>query len=357
MRATLVPLLFVASLLSSWRDVTAQLRSDLERLPPDTAAPTILGLETIGEHRTVRAPGEGRPCGLAWCGATLWLLRDRTLLRVDPTNGTELESLPAEGWVSLAADGRFLLAATEVGDIVVIDPIAGRPVRTIGAAPELAAPVRAIAVLGQHTLLADTDGRVMQLNAGRTAATAFWRHPGWDDPTWITADGRNLVFARRGLIHWVDPDDGMVLRTAGVAKPLLAAAPRNGELWMLQPAAQGDEFFVLSPFREVECIAVRLVGVGGPGVGAPGAKPGDITHWIVGRHRADTPAELADLLRDAQRAGRRSDTVDGGRARTPFVLHVHPGVTVADVLATLDAAAAAAVELRTPGLARWASSR
>lgn len=354
MRATLVPMLLAASLL---RGVAAQLRTELERLPPDTAAPTIAGLDTIGEHRTVPAPGDGRPCGLAWCSDTLWLLRDRTLLRVDPTNGTELESLPAEGWVSLAADGRFLLAATEAGDIVVIDPIAGRPVRTIGAAPELIAPIRGIAVLGGRTLLADTDGRVLQLNAEQTAATAFWRHPGWDDPTWITADGKNLVFARSGLVHWVDPTDGTVLRTAGAAEPVLAAASRNDELWLLRPTPHGDEFFVLSPFREVDCIAVRVVGVGGPGVGAPGAKPGDTTHWIVGRHRANTPAELGDLLRDAQRAGRRSDTVDGGRSPAPFVLHVHPGVTVADVLATLDAAAAAGIELRTPGLVRWAASR
>ncbi|MBL8736640.1 MAG: hypothetical protein JNL12_09460 [Planctomycetes bacterium] len=357
MRPTLVPTLLVASLLSLWRDAAAQLRSDLVRLPPDTVAPTILGLEATGEHRTLRAPGDGRPCGLAWCGDTLWLLRDRALLRVDPTSGAELESLPAEGWVSLAADGRFLLAATGVGDIVVIDPIAGRPVRTIEAAPELIAPIRGIAVLGQHTLLADSEGRVLRLNAGRTSASAFWRHPGWEDPSWITADGKNLVFARGGLIHWVDPSDGMVIRTAGAAKPLLAAAPRNGELWLLQPAAQGDVFFVLSPFREVDCIAVSLVGVGGPGVGAPGAKPGDTTHWLVGRHRADTAAELGDLLRDAHRVGRRSDTVDGGRAPTPFVLHVHPGVTVSDILRTLDAAAAAGIELRTPGLGRWAASR
>jgi len=57
------------------------------------------------------------------------------------------------------------------------------------------------------------------------------------------------------------------------------------------------------------------------------------------------------------RAERRTETVDGGRASMPLVLHIHPGATIAHVLTSLDAAAAAGVELRTPGLRGLSGTR
>lgn len=353
MRTLLLSLLLAAN---AARPAAAQLRASLARLQPDTPAPTIVGLDALGDHRTLPAPGGGRPCGLAWCQDTLWLLRGDELLRIDRDTGAAAESLPAEGWIALTADRRFVYAATEAGEVVVIDPLAGRAVRTIPPAVDLPAPIRGIAVLDDNMLLADDDGRVLRLDADRTKAELFWRHPGWDRPTWICADAGNLVFARGGLVHWIHPGGGDVLRTSGAPERTLAAAPHGDELWMLRSLATSDEFFVVTPRREIDSMDVRLVGVGGPGIGRPGAKPGEIRHWLVGKARANTGAELGDVLRRARTTLRTTETVDGGRTAMPFVLTIHPGVTVAELLTTLDAATEAGIELQTPGLARWAET-
>ncbi|MBL9077583.1 MAG: hypothetical protein JNL08_08775 [Planctomycetes bacterium] len=347
-------------LLSLWVGVLpvphlgAQVRAELERLPPDAPAPTIVGLEALGEHRTVPAPRGGLPCGLASCRGQLWLLRGDDLLRIDPSTGAVTEALPADDWVALAADERFVFAATNEARIDVIDPLAGRTVRTIAPAAGLVAPICGLTVHDGAFLLADTDGRVLRRDGAQATATLFWRHPGWDRPSWICIDSGSLLFARGGLVHWIHARHGDVLRTAGGPETTLAATVHGGELWLLRSRSTGDEFFVTRPRMEVHSVDVRLIGVGGPGVSAPGTKPGDTTHWVVGRTRSDTGAELAAALRTARARNATTETVDGGRAAQPFVLQIHPGARVADVLATLDAAAAAGIELQTPGLAAWA---
>ncbi len=349
-------LLSAIAFAASAQPAAAQLRATLAQLAPDTPAPTTVGLDALGDHRTLPAPRGARPCGLAWCQDRLWLLRGAELLRIDPATGAATETLPADGWVALTSDRRFVYAATAAGEVIVIDPLAGRAVRTIPPAIDLPAPIRGIAVLDGTMLLADDDGRVLRLEDDRRKAVLLWRRPGWDRPTWICADAGNLVFAREGLVHWIHPSGGDVLRTSGAPERTLAAAAHGDELWMLRSSATTDEFFIVTPRRELDSVNVRLVGVGGPGIGAPGTKPGDTNHWIVGKTRANTGADLADALRRARASLRTTETVDGGRTKMPFVLHIHPGITVGEVLTTLDAATEAGIDLQTPGLARWAEA-
>lgn len=328
---------------------------DLSRLPGDLTVPPTQGLAAAGDRRELPAPGDGDARGMASCRGHLWLLRGAQLHRIDARTGRSLDAVPAAAYVGLAADERFVYGVGGDGALHLIDPLAGREVRALRRPDGLPATIAGAAIAAGRTLLADRSGRFHELDADRRHAQPDWRLNPCHGLTWLGTDGGCVVVGKPGLLQWYAADSGERMRVLSAPAGFQAGCGHGGEFWFLWSDRDGTRFCVLQPYPELVQHTVSMLGPGGPGIGAPGAAANEPLHWLIDGLRVDRAAELAPWLRHVAAKKQVARTVDGTWVPRPFVLEVGPGVTVADVRATLAAAAAAGIELRCPGLAAYAA--
>lgn len=347
-----LPLLLLSSLPAQ--------RSLLDTLPQDAEARVLCGF--AGRMVPFDLPGRGAIRGLATIGSgdrrVVWLLRGDELLRMAwPSLCLDHRVEAPAGLRGLCGDGRFLYALGE-GEVVVLDPVAGRPVqsRPLDAGPPPS-------TLGWHAGgLSVASGRdVRPLGAPPTVADAdpmaeeaqrYTRDP----VHWLCSDGLRLWVASRAELRPIDSDAAAVWNggrwpvrfDAGASvwidgKLLIAAEYRDARqqphvlfgLWTVTASPTADS------------IVVRL------------SRDASGSQWQVGEACCRSPRELrSQLSRRASDLRARVPGADGCPRVLPIVLEAGPGATVRELAETWDVAKAVGFsEISSPAQEAWARDR
>jgi PQQ-like domain len=199
----------------------------------------------VGTVRTIPAPSDATPSGLAFVGERLWVAQGATLAELDPASGKVLQQtkLPANVR-GLCSDGK-LLYAVEYGwtaglPIWVVDPATGKTTRQIvteankknrsysAAAVEFRAGQLWVLAAGGVRAVDPATGevtRLLQLQDGRPAALAF--------------DGEHFVTGSSAGIQFVDPETGNTVRQVPTNYPVRAVAWHAGKLYVMEQPIWG----------------------------------------------------------------------------------------------------------------------
>ncbi|MCK5945463.1 MAG: hypothetical protein KAI24_25960 [Planctomycetes bacterium] len=304
----------------------------------------------------VALPGEGEVRGVARVGSRLWLARGEELVRWSAPGGkVEARRPRPDGLRDLAGGERFLYALTE-DELLVLDPIAGVPVRTIAfSLPDERHLPHAVSV---H------DGVAHVLCERRLYPV---------DPR-SGAVGRARVFPGRrfGMLEQLASGGAALLRlnAMGVGGAIFGEASPDDERWRLRWPQRCEELRAAVLDDERMFVCGRFVGgrewwagVLRPGVAPEGPPPAAVTLRIVARDRpnGDVRWAIGPSGFDDEGALRRrlaalvANRKARGRPPLPVVIDVRAGVRVGDVRAAWDlAVSAGAAEVRCPPLEAFA---
>jgi len=343
---------FLALVLGLTSAVPAQ-RALLEALSEEAEACALRGSGFGAEFEPVELPGTGAPRGLAHIGKVVWFARGDRLLRLSwPAATIEVDVAAPAGLSCLAADRRFVYGVASDG-IVVIDPIAGRVVRTMQR-PER--EVSAIGVFGARFVLA-TPKRAWLCDEKfvEVAELTMLRTP----VTWFAANGSKLWGGEeKNLVNLPLPDDTTPAMAWEWPTSLRSGVGTwiEGKLLIAAERAEVDrqgeclsgwfDPLVAEVNSERLVIACYLGSTGSP-------------HFEIGpKPLTSLRAVAKELERIAKDPACIVPRADGTKGVMPVLIRVFPGVRVAEVKAVWDAAIAAGFNrVRAPYLESYVLDR
>ncbi len=353
--ARLAPFLLLMAILPAQRHL-------LDTLPQDAEARELCGF--VGHMVPFDLPGRGEIRGLATIGSdrarVVWLLRGAELMRLAwPSLQLEHQVETEVALRGLCTDGRFLYSLGE-GEIVVLDPIAGRPVSTrpldTGPTPSalgwhagalFVASGRDLRRLGEP--VADPDADLKATESQRITR---------DPVHWLCSDGSRLWAGSRAELRPVDTD-------------VRAAAVWNGGRWPVRIDAGaavwiGGALLLAAEYRDARQQRHVLCGLWTPK--PPPAADRIVVHftrgaageqWLVGESRCWSLRQLRSrLLRLASDRRVRVTGADGSLRVMPIVLEAGIGATVRQLGETWDVARSVGFsEISSPAQEAWARDR
>ncbi|HEX5051362.1 MAG TPA: hypothetical protein VFZ65_06290 [Planctomycetota bacterium] len=353
---TLARLPLLLSLLHLLSTVLPAQRELLDTLPPDAEAYALRLVGFGREFTPLELPGEGTPHGLARIGDVVWMASDEELLRLKwPGGAVELRVEAPKGVLGLCADARFVYALC-ANEIVVLDPIAGRAVRSLPL--QLGEPPVAIAWRSGalHVL---TGERLTTVNA-QSGAVAGLRgslmgHSTLrEDACWLASDGERL---------WCGYPNGVY----AVPEPSAPTTGWQGRKWPWQLEAStatwvDGQLLLAGSYRNALGESVTVTGLLKPEPEYAECLPLKLrlqrgkTTYEVGPKPVSTRCDLRqELTRIAADPACRVPGPDGKPRHLPVVLDPYPGVTVAALAAAWDTVLAAGfTDVSSPAQEAWA---
>lgn len=195
--------------------------------------------------RTMPAPEDEIPAGLAFVGDRLWVAQTSHLAELDPNTGEVLRKVELPASVrGLCSDGK-LLYAVEYGwtaghPIHVIDPATGKAVRQIVTEANKANKAYSAAAI------AFRDGRLWVLSMAKVHAV----DPATGEvdqvvnlpekrPSALAFDGAQFVVGSSERIQFVDPGSGKAGRELKTNYPVRAVACHDGKLFAMEQPVPG----------------------------------------------------------------------------------------------------------------------
>lgn len=324
-------------------------RSLLDTLPQDAEAHLFTGFGVGFEAFDL--PGQGTPRGLAAVGKVVWLLRGDELLRLTwPSVQVEYRVEAPAGLHGLCSDGR-LLYALGVAEVVVLDPVAGRPVRNL--------PIEVATAITWHrgALHVAAAKEVLRLGADGMKVEERW--PVSPVPVqWLASDGTCLWAASRAGIQPIGRRDAATNSWPGGRWPLRFAASVG--TWI------DGRLLLYAEYTDIKQRQQEVVGLWAPVVepevdvvSVKVFRKATGQRWEVGPKSHETLAAMQeDLRRIAADPSSSVKQPDGGTRRLPVVLEANPGVPVRVLAETWDAVVAAGfTEVTSPAQEAWARDR
>ncbi len=326
-------------------------RELLDALPKAEEAYKYRHIDFGPEFQALDLPGEGRPRGMARLGDSVWIARGDELLRIEWPSGKLQHRVEAPPDVlGLCADGKFVYALRPL-EIAVLDPVAGRVVRSIPLT--LGEPPVAIAWETEGLLLA-TGGEFVRIDpvSGVATSAPYTRH---DDVQWLANDGHRVwAGSSRGMRRLERPD---------VPKSGERSWPNRQWPWKLRTSTAGwiDDKLLLLVERPKSRAEWETLG----GLLSAGAMEErlslklyfdkDRTYYEVGPKPIRTREALRqELKRLADAPSSRFAGRDGKVHLMPVVIEVYPGVTVAELAVAWDIAKESGfVDISSPAQEAW----
>ena len=232
---------------------------------PDPPLRTVLTYG--GTHRSIPAPGEGTPHGLAVLNGALWLARGNGLYKLNRTTGAVLQrfDLPS-GTRDLAADGRFLYAVSDAWNtgspIRVIDPLVGRVVRKIALptdAQSNCAPAVGLAWHEGALFVLDQQRAIHEVNPVTGTVARSWQPRIRNAPVGLTSDGKKLIATSRYFLTAIDLDPEQRVNLIRIFVPPGSLAFGDGAFYLIK--ADREPGGHLYEFRLGEADALLELGV------------------------------------------------------------------------------------------------
>ncbi|MCB9885331.1 MAG: hypothetical protein H6838_07555 [Planctomycetes bacterium] len=339
----------------------------LDTLPQEAEARELCGF--AGRMEPYDLPGKGPIRGLTTIGSgarrVVWLLRGDELLRMAwPSLRLEYRVEVQPGWRGLCDDGRLLYTLGD-GEVVVLDPVAGRPVQT---RPLAAAPPRPSA-LGWHTgALFVASGRDVrrsdappteadgQADAGVGSKFAAVLRPTRDPVQWLSGDGLQLWAASRAELRPIDADAAAIW--AGGRWPVRFDG--GAAVWI------DGQLLLAAEYRDARQQPHVLCGLwaaaalpAAHGITVRVSRDASGQHWQVGETNCRSLRQLrAPLARCASDLRARVLAADGGQRLPPVVLEAGPRATVRELAETWDLVESVGFsEISSPAQEAWARDR